>query len=121
MSKLWILVLVAACGAKTVTPTNDPTPPATPIDTGSATPASSEPTGPICGTRGVPECAANTFCNFQPGANCGETDMPGHCSEKPQMCAEIYKPVCGCDGKTYSNSCTAAAAGVGVRADEACK
>ena len=27
-------------------------------------------------------------------------------------CIEIYKPVCGCDGMTYSNTCYATASGV---------
>ena len=76
--------------------------------------------GQLCGTRGVPgECAAGLYCAFK--ANCGSTDEGGVCTKKPQMCTKIYAPVCGCDGKTHGNACTAASAGVSIAAKGECK
>lgn len=44
----------------------------------------------------------------------GEKDSTG-------MCIMIYQPVCGCDGKTYSNSCVANKNGILKFTDGECK
>lgn len=95
-------------------------PPAQPAPGASAPPAAGDiPEGQLCGTRGVPgECAAGLYCKFK--SSCGETDSGGTCSKRTEMCTKIYAPVCGCDGKTHGNECTAAGAGVSVRSKGEC-
>ena len=52
-------------------------------------------------------------CNKKVNQQALAADCFDASKKDPNMvCPMIYKPVCGCDGKTYSNACVAKAAGV---------
>lgn len=72
-----------------------------------------------CVAGGDPGCGVGKVCELPPGL-CESTEPVGECVEQPRACPEVFQPVCGCDGRTYSNDCFRLAAGVQLLHEGAC-
>ena len=71
-------------------------------------------TNGMCGGFPGIACSDKEWCDYPENAACGIGDVQGKCMPRPEVCVQIYLPVCGCNNESYSNSCVAAAAGVDV-------
>lgn len=64
------------------------------------------------GCKANADCGANEYCHLDSG--CLDGTVEGECKATPSYCPKGGTSVCGCDGKTYFNACSAHVAGTNV-------
>lgn len=72
------------------------------------------------GFLGLP-CPDGQICDIDVPNACSGADLPGICKVKPEVCPDVWEPVCGCDGVTYGNECERLMAGVQLDHTGACQ
>lgn len=75
--------------------------------------------GERCGGGSQFRCDKGLWCEAPPG-HCADRRVGGRCANAPQFCTMIYQPVCGCDGKTYSNDCARRSNRISKKHDGVC-
>jgi len=63
-----------------------------------------------CGSPfGPVSCPEGSYCKF-PAGTCDMEGMGGECTPIPELCPELWAPVCACSGLSYANECEMEAA-----------
>ena len=83
-----------------------------------STPSSAR-VGQQCGGFFPLTCGPNEFCQLPTGV-CFAPDFRGQCAVVPRLCPHIVRPVCGCNGVTYTNDCERERARVSKRHNGRC-
>jgi hypothetical protein len=81
-------------------------------------PITTLPEGEACDARSATACGRGLWCEPQAG-RC-RRNAAGTCIRVPQVCTMLYRPVCGCDGRTYGNDCERRSQRVAKKHDGAC-
>jgi len=76
--------------------------------------------GQVCTSAPLVPCPSGQVCDYDTPNRCGAGYEPGHCIVLPGGCTTDYRPVCGCDGRTYSNDCARQVARVQLAHSGAC-